>query len=144
MNKKLYLLTLGLLILFAALSIFQGSRYIMSPVGIFQLASLANIVLPLVLGVLLTVFLSVRFADVLKNRASVDYVASRPIARASQNAGKFLILVFYVLLVVVIGFLIIARGQLGGEIGFLFGPLFRTLPIGLLLFELGRILDNSE
>lgn len=143
MSKKLYLLSLGLVIAVAALSVLQGTRYILSPVGLFQIATLMNMVMPFVLGLLLVVFLSVRFADVWRDRIDTDFAVARPIARASQVAGQVLIWVFYLLLLVAIGFLVLARGQLGGEIGFLFGPLLRTLPVGLLLFELSRYLDAA-
>jgi len=143
MSKKLYLLSVGLLILFALLSALQGTRFIRSPVGVFQLATILNSVMPLVLGALVTLFLTVRFGDVWSGRADVQVRASRPIARASQTAGKFLVGVFYILFALAIGFLILAKGQLSGEIGFLFEPLLRTLPIGLVLFELGRILDQT-
>lgn len=143
MNKKAYLLSLGLVIGIALLSLLQGTRYILSPVGLFQLATLMNLVMPPILGLLLAVFLSVRFADVWKGRTRVEVLASRPIAKASQVAGKVLIWAFYVLLLTALGFLVLARGQLGGEISFLFAPLLRTLPVGLLLFELGRLLDQA-
>lgn len=143
MSKKLYLLSIGLLILVALLSALQGTRFIRSPVGIFQLANILNSVMPLVLGALVAFFLAVRFRDVWSGRADVQVQASRPIARASQTAGKLLVGVFYILVVIAIGFMFLAKGQLGSEIGFLFGPLLRTLPIGLVLFELGRILDHT-
>ena len=143
MNKKLYLLSIGLLVLVALLSAFQGARFIRSPVGVFQLATILNSVMPLVLGALVALFLAVRFGDVWSGRADVQVRVSRPIAKASQTAGKVLVGVFYILFTIAIGFLILAKGQLSGEIGFLFGPLLRTLPIGLLLFELGRILDQA-
>lgn len=143
MNKKLYLLSIALLILVALMSALQGTRFIRSPVGVFQLATLLNMVMPLVLGALVALFLAVRFGDVWRGHADVQVRASRPIAKASQTAGKLLVGVFYILLAIAIGFLILAKGQLSGEIGFLFGPLLRTLPIGLVLFELGRILDQT-
>lgn len=143
MNRKLYLLSVGLLILVALLSMLQGTRFIRSPIGVFQLATLLNMVMPVVLGGLVAFFLAARFADVWRGHADVQDRAARPIARASQTAGKLLIGVFYVLLVIGIGFLILAKGQLSGEIGFLYGPLLRMLPIGLILFELGRVLDQA-
>lgn len=143
MSKTLYLLSIGLLILTALLSALQGTRYIMSPVGIFQLATILNAFMPLLIGGLVAWFLLVRFRDVWSGRADVQARATRPVARSAQTAGKFLIVVFYVLLVVAVGFLVMARGQLGGEIGFLFGPLLRTLPVGIVLFELGNILDDE-
>jgi hypothetical protein len=142
-NRKLYLLSLGLVIVVAALSVLLGTRYILSPVGLFQVATLLNLVVPPILGLLIAVFLSVRFADVWRDRVDTDFVVTRPIARASQLVGRVLIWAFYALLLVAIGFLVLARGQLGGEIGFLFGPLLRTLPVGLLLFELSRFLDAA-
>lgn len=144
MGKRLYLMSLGFLILIAVMSVFQGARYILSPVGLFQLATLANLVIPLVLGPLIAVFLVVRFIDVLKERSFVDRPLRRPIARAARLSGKLLIYMFYVLLIIAIVFLVLARGQLGGEISFLFGPLLRTLPIGFLVFELGNLLDTAE
>lgn len=143
MSKTLYLISIGLLILAALLSALQGTRYIMSPVGIFQLASVLNAFLPLLIGGLVAWFLLVRFRDVWSGRADVQVRATRPVARSAQTAGKFLIAAFYVLLVIAIGFLVMARGQLGGEVAFLFGPLLRSLPVGLVLFELGNILDDE-
>ncbi len=144
MSKKLYLFSLGMVILVSALGALQGSAYILSPVGLFQVATLLNMVLPVALAILLTVFLSARFADVWRNRVDTHFTVTRPIARASQFAGRILIWTFYILLIVAIVFLVLARGQLSGEIAFLFGPLLRTLPVGLLLFELSRFLDAAE
>lgn len=144
MNKALYLLSLGLLILLSLITVFQGARYIASPVALFQLVSLANLFLPAIISGLLVVFLSVRFADVLRGRVDFSVRPSRSIARASQSAGKLLLWVFYALLFVALVFLIQARGQLAGEISFLFGPLFKTLPAGVILIELGRLLDDVE
>ncbi len=144
MNKAMYLLSLGLLILLSLVTAFQGARYIASPVGLFQLASLANLFLPFIISGLLVVFLSVRFTDVLLGRADISVRPSRPIARVSQTAGRSLLWIFYVLLAVAIVFLIQTRGHLGGEISFLFGPLFKALPAGVILIELGRLMDNHE
>jgi hypothetical protein len=91
MNKKLYLLSIALLILVALLSALQGTRFIRSPVGVFQLATLLNMVMPVVLGALVAFFLAVRFADVWRGHADVQVRASRPIANASQTAGKLLV-----------------------------------------------------
>lgn len=126
------------------LAVLQGTRYIASPVAAFQLASLANVVLPFVTSGLLVVFLTIRFADVWRGRIDITMSVSRPAARASQTAGKVLLWMFYALLAVALFLLIQAKGQLSGEIGFLFGPLLRTLPVGLILFELGRILDTID
>ena len=144
MSKKLYLLSVGLLLLAALLSIVQGTRFIRSPLGFFQIVSLVNMFMPLVLGLLLAFFLGARFLDVWRGDADVEARASRPLARACQTAGKFLIVLFYIFLMAAIGFLVLGKGQLSGEVGFLFGPLFRTLPVGLVLFELGRLLDRPE
>ena len=144
MNKAIYLLSVGLLILLSLVTVFQGTRYIASPVAAFQIASLANVILPFVVSGLLVVFLSIRFADVWSDRSDVTVRASRPAARASQAAGKLLLWIFYALLVVAVVLLIRARGQLSGEIIYLFSPLFRSLPVGLVLFELGRILDDAD
>ena len=144
MNKTIYLLSIGLLILLCLLAVFQGTRYIASPVAVFQLASLANVFMPFVISGLLVVFLTIRFADVWRGRTDVSASLTRPAARAAQTAGKVLLWIFYALFAVALFFLILAKGQLGGEISFLFGPLFRTLPAGLILFELGRILDGVD
>lgn len=144
MNKTLYLLSLAIMILISALGALQGTRYILSPVAFFQIATLLNMIVPAILGVLLAVFLSARFADVWRNRMDTNFKVARPIARASYAVGRILIWAFYVLLLVAIAFLVLARGQLGGEVSFLFGPLLKTLPVGLVLFELSRLLDAAE
>ena len=144
MGKKLYLLSLGLLIFLAVLTVLQGTRYILSPVGLFQFASLANRLIPLLLGPLIAVFLVFRFIDVLKERSFVDQPLQRPAARVARLSGKLLIYLFYVLLLLAIVSLVLARGQLSGEVRFLFAPLFRTLPVGFLLFELANLLEGAK
>ena len=144
MSKFLYQFSLGLIILVAILQAFQGTRYIASPVVAFQVATLVNMVLPFIIGILLVVFLGVRFADVWRGRVDVTARATRPIARASQTAGKVLLYIFYAALLATLVLIIMAGGRLQSEIGFLFAPLAKTLPVGLVLTELGRILDLSE
>lgn len=144
MSKVLYQCSLGLIIFAAIMQAFQGTRYIASPVMAFQIATLVNMVLPFIIGILLVVFLGVRFADVWKGRVDVTMRATRPIARASQTAGKVLLYIFYAMLLATGVFMIMAGGRLQSEIGFLFAPLAKTLPVGLILTELGRILDLRD
>ena len=144
MSKSLYQCSLSLIILAAILQAFQGTRYISSPVVAFQIATLANMVLPFIMSILLVVFLGARFADVWTGRVEVTTPASRPIARASQRAGKILIYLFYAMLLAIVIFLILAGGRLQGEAGFLFAPMAKVLPVGLVLVELGRILDLND
>lgn len=141
MNKPLYLFSLALLIASALASILLGIRYAFSPVVFLQLASLANSLLPAVIGLLLALFLSVRFMDVLRGRFDIGVSARRPVARAARLAGAVLVWLFYGIALAVIGFLVYGGGSLAAEVRFLVAPLLRTLPVGMVLFELSHLLD---
>ena len=143
MNKTLYLFSLGLIILGALAILLLGGSAVLGPLLQLQVLSLLRVGLSLLTVILLTVFLGTRFMDVWRDRVDIRELPKRPIARKACLWGKWLLILYYLLLAACILSMAVFRQQLAGELQFMFAPLMQVLPLGLLFFELGHLLDSG-
>ncbi|MCL6414071.1 hypothetical protein MIB92_00275 [Aestuariirhabdus sp. Z084] len=140
MNKKIYLISTALLIIGALLSTMSGWRYFFSPVSLFKLGTLLNIVFSIGLGALMAYMLSIRFLSVWKNSVDITMRAKTKHALYIQNSGRWLVYGYYVLFPLLL-ILMFFGGPVKAEIKFLFFPLLKIFPIGYILFEMARLID---
>ena len=140
MNRKLYLLSTALLMLAAILSMLSGWRYFLSPVSLFQLGTLLNMLFSIGIGLLLAYMLFIRFSAVWKNRIDITIQATSKHANIIQKASKILLYGYYIILPIII-LLLFLGGSVRAEIKFLFFPLLKVLPAGYILFEMSRLID---
>ncbi|MFT5083982.1 MAG: hypothetical protein ACI9Y1_002034 [Lentisphaeria bacterium] len=140
MNRKIYLLSTGLLIIVAVLSTMLGGRYILGPVGIFGFGALLNIIFSVGVGALMTYMLCIRFRAVWRNDVDITLTVAAKHASFIQRSGRLLVYGFFVLFPLVL-LLAYFGGPVRPEIKFLFFPLLKIFPIGYVLFEMARLID---
>jgi len=140
MNKKIYLIATALLILGSILWAFSGWRYFLSPVSLFRIGTIMNIVLSISLGGLFVYALSLRFHSVWKGNVDVTMLAETPHALRIQNVSRWVLYSYFILLPLYI-VLMFMGGSVRAEIRFLFSPLLKVLPAGYILFEIARLID---
>lgn len=140
MNRKLYLLSTGLLIIGAILSTLSGFRSFLSPVLLFKIGTIINIIFSVSIGLLLAYMLCLRFGAVWKNKIDITMQAKTKHAFYIQRSARFLLYGYYMLLPIIL-LLIFFGGPIKSEIRFLFFPLLKVLPVGYILFEMSRLID---
>lgn len=145
MRRGLILTSQALLILTMLVMPILSARYVLSGASIFQVATLLNQVGRPLVGIMVAIVLFARFRDVWTRRTDVNESASRAMARFAQTTGVVLMFIFFVLLVLVLimQFAIPAGERVELPIFFIFGPLLATLPVGYIMFELGRLLEKD-
>ncbi|WP_417445547.1 hypothetical protein [Kangiella sp.] len=140
MNKKIYLLSTALLIVGALLSTMSGWRFFLSPVSIFKLGSMLNIIFSIGLGALIAYMLWIRFISVWKNDVDITVRAKTKHASYIQNSGRWLVYGYYIIFPLLL-VLMFFGGSVKSEIRFLFFPLLKIFPVGYVLFEMSRLID---
>lgn len=146
MRKFLVLTTLVVTMLSALFSAIAEARYVLSGAPMLQIGTLLNLYGRPIVALLVLIVLAARFKDIWKGSVRLNEPCQHRIAGFAQGLGYVLMGGALVLLVGVLTlhFWIPARHRGELPLFFLFGPLIALMPVGYVVFELGRSIERDR